>query len=270
MLGLQLTSQPFNLVFPLYFTFPFFSFVLVWFGVSALSSFPFLTFCSWSYIFVFFNKLLQHPSFTKLTSPSLPLQLIINAINFVWQCSWHVCWCFGLQWVWLVGQIFFTVRCIVTEKLRFLFALPFVAWNICHLPTATFKLIYKFRKHIGRMTAPSSAGSMFSGTGIAFMTEHHLSTWAWTETMEHVRDHGASLYLLMNCPTDLACASKTLPAGIMLALIPKVVRSCATFIHSFIFHYLLVLWLWSILQSKATFWSGSFRASFPYCPLNQK
>lgn len=243
MLGLQLTSQPSNFVFPLYFT-SFFSFVLVWFGVSALSSFPFLTFCSWSYIFVLFNTLLQHPSFTKLTSsPSLSLWLIIDAINFVWQCSWPVCWCFGLQWVWLVGQIFFMVRCIVTEKLRFLFALPFVAWNICHLPTATFKLLDKSRKHTGGMTTPSSAGSIFSWTGMAFMTEHHLSAWAWTDYGACKDAHSAPLYLLMNCPTDLACASKTLPAGIMLALIPKAVWSCATFIHSFIINQLLVLWL---------------------------
>lgn len=37
-------------------------------------------------------------------------------------------------------------------------------------------------KHIGGMTAPSSVGSIFSWTGVAFMTAHHLSAWARTET----------------------------------------------------------------------------------------
>lgn len=46
---------------------------------------------------------------------------------------------FGLQWVWLVRQICSMVWCIVSEKLRFIFAFWFVAWSICHLPIATLK-----------------------------------------------------------------------------------------------------------------------------------
>jgi len=57
------------------------------------------------------------------------------------------------------------------------------------------------------------------------MTAHHLMPELGQKFMAHVRDCCASLYLLVNCPTDLLCSCKALPAGIMLAFVPEVVQS---------------------------------------------
>lgn len=107
------------------------------------------------------------------------------------------------------------VHCIREIKISFCF----VVCCMEYLPFShsNFKTkLEKPRKDIGGRIAPSSVGSIFQHDiydSTSFKDGQRL--------IAHVRDRCASLYLLVNCPTDLLCSYKSLPAGIMLAFIPK-------------------------------------------------